>query len=528
MNTSSLISLVGDCMCSAQDPAVKKHTYAEAKKISLKTVPESTSEIQKQFYQGKAWPSAEYIILSIKDNEYISNEECLRKWKIFSRKLGGTQFLILEEQPNNWVMYDGKGKKVGDEKYIVQYFSELKAKEVGITSESLPIYQSSSPHQLIYFGAPGTSKSTSIKKRTEGKEQHRVTFHPDTDYASFVGCYKPTKEEGQDEISYEFVAQTFVKSYVSAWEKLYDPTEDNKEVFLIVEEINRGNCAQIFGDLFQLLDRNEDGYSDYTIESDEDLRRYLKKAFENSNINMPAIKLGIKMMLPPNLFIWATMNTSDQSLFPIDSAFKRRWNWKYLPIKNEKKDHTIALSDGSRYDWWSFISTVNARIEKVTESEDKQLGYWFAKPDHDTFINAETIVGKVVFYLWNDVFKDYPRDANSPFTVKQEKGEKKHLKFRDFYTEEGEVNEDVLVEFLKGLGLTEVPAAPHPTPGDSNAPEVEEVIAPTATPSYSFTAEEPQAEVHEDVTPVASAPAAAEDIDEDEPEQIITDPKNFF
>lgn len=379
------------------------------------------------------------------------------------------------------------------------------------------------PHHLIYYGAPGTAKSTSIKERTKGKEVHRVTFHPDTDYAAFVGCYKPTQVEGTGEITYKFVAQAFVNAYVSAWKKLYDGAEEQKDVFLIIEEINRGNCAQIFGDLFQALDRNTEGYSEYPIEPDQDLARYLCEAFEDSGIEVASIKNGSALLLPPNLFIWATMNTSDQSLFPIDSAFKRRWGWKYLPIRNDHKGHVIGLQDGRRYDWWEFLEAVNSRIEKVTESEDKQLGYWFAKPDYDTIVSADTMVGKVVFYLWNDVFKDYFRDVNSPFTIKEDGEKKRVLKFREFYDEEGNVREDVLALFIEGMKLSPLPVPSEPDPEPSPATETEEDVPP---------------EVREDETP-SDAPAietvtapiptlTTTPAYEEEEEEETTDPTAFF
>lgn len=371
---------------------------------------------------------------------------------------------------------------------LINYACFLKARNYfsKSTQVELPSFKSSKnlPSQLIYFGAPGTSKSTTIKREVGRAAQHRVTFHPDTDYASFVGCYKPTQNEGESEITYKFVAQAFIEAYVEAWTKLYS-TDENRDVFLIIEEINRGNCAQIFGDLFQLLDRDERGYSDYEIVPDSDLQRHLRSAFENVNVDNEAIRSGSIMLLPPNLYIWATMNTSDQSLFPIDSAFKRRWQWKYLPIRNERKGHLISMSDDTAYDWWEFLSSVNARIEKVTESEDKQLGYWFAKPDDGIVIGVETLVGKVIFYLWNDVFKDFPRNSNSPFTIKKENEKNKELKFRDFYDEEGEVNEAVVREFLEGLGLQEQ------TPEERNAAQtiVHEDVEETA-----HIIEEPRAE----------------------------------
>ena len=127
--------------------------------------------------------------------------------------------------------------------------------------------------------------------------------------------------EKEEIITYKFIPQAFTKAYAAAW----NTTED---VFLVIEEINRGNCAQIFGDLFQLLDR-KGGRSEYLIEADTDLANYLQEALAKSpRTDIPQeIKSGERLMLPQNLYIWATMNTSDQSLFPIDSAFKRRWDW---------------------------------------------------------------------------------------------------------------------------------------------------------------------------------------------------------
>ena len=174
--------------------------------------------------------------------------------------------------------------------------------------------------QIIFFGTPGSGKSHKVNELIKGKKFHRTTFHPDSDYASFVGCYKPTMKDG--EISYSFSPQVFTEAYVDAWK---NPEE---EVYLVIEEINRGNCAQIFGDLFQLLDRNSDGYSDYRIKADSDLRDYLYSQLGKGN---EGIKNG-ELCLPPNLRIFATMNTSDQSLFPMDSAFKRRWDWEYIPV----------------------------------------------------------------------------------------------------------------------------------------------------------------------------------------------------
>ena len=342
----------------------------------------------------------------------------------------------------------------------------------------------------------------------------RTTFHLDSDYSTFVGAYKPTMEpvdKGVDKdalvnklmelkdsnesypvhkfaakywrslkklsnddindiiercgftktylteitkaiavgenlslhqsdlrIAYRFIPQAFLNAYVRA----YQTSED---VYLIIEEINRGNCAQVFGDLFQLLDRGDDGKSDYSIKADTDVRTYLEEVLGDDN---EGIKGG-NLCLPANLYILATMNTSDQSLFPIDSAFKRRWEWEYVPIRNEAKGWVIAAG-GQEWDWWEFLAAVNEKIGSVTDSEDKKLGYFFVKPVDGHAITAKTFVGKVLFYLWNDVFKDYGFSDDEFLT---EDG--KEMKYPMFYdrTDGKEVNEQLIVRFLTNLRL---------------------------------------------------------------------------
>ena len=395
--------------------------------------------------------------------------------------------------------------------------------------------------QQIYYGAPGTGKSKAIKDLTFGEDVIRTTFHPDSDYASFVGTYKPITEEvdlrdcngkkvidedtgkvvKEDRIAYKFIPQAFLKAYVEAWKKLGSKKEENsdknynrihpalldtpdiftknkasKKQYLIIEEINRGNCAQIFGDLFQLLDRNEYGFSDYPIVADKDMQKYLEKEFEGWEItnkdkinqlygeaNMVSLILkGERLVLPSNLYIWATMNTSDQSLFPIDSAFKRRWDWKYVPIREGRDKETNAplnwyINTGDKqYKWWSFISKVNELIGSLTNSEDKKLGYFFCKAK-DGEIDADLFVSKVIFYLWNDVFKDYGFDDKD---FQDEEG--KILSFDRFYQDKnGKTNVDIAIveQFLENLGVEkasfnkeeeEIDAAPsnNETKGNDN------------------------------------------------------------
>ena len=295
--------------------------------------------------------------------------------------------------------------------------------------------------QQIYYGAPGTGKSYKINEITKStKNFTRTTFHPDSDYSTFVGCYKPTMEptgtivggKEQTKISYSYVAQAFLQAYTAAWKNTSEP------YYLIIEEINRGNCAQIFGDLFQLLDRDENGMSSYGITPDKDIANYLKKEFAKSEIENADIKSGNTMMLPSNLYILATMNTSDQSLFPIDSAFKRRWDWEYVPIEDAGKKHYIKVGN-KKYDWWTFIDTINNSIDHITGSEDKKMGYWFVKPqNNDREITAKQFVGKVLFYLWNDVYKDYFDMSQCIFKIKNEDGTDEKKPFTYFFGNEAD------------------------------------------------------------------------------------------
>ena len=363
---------------------------------------------------------------------------------------------------------------------VIELHSNRKHDKLSFSGHSL---------QQIYYGAPGTGKSYTINTITNQEKANtiRTTFHPDTDYSSFVGAYKPTtrKVERSDlsdsmlldgstqtyeeKIVYEFVSQSFLKAYVNAW-KLYasaDSFDKVEKQYLVIEEINRGNCAQIFGDLFQLLDRKTNGFSEYPIEADADMQKQLSKQFKNLNIPLydeinalfqnedrdivGDVLAGKILLLPNNLYIWATMNTSDQSLFPIDSAFKRRWDWEYMPISNANK-HWFIVANNNRYDWWNFLEAINKLIGSTTYSEDKKLGYFFCKAQ-DKEISAKKFVGKVIFYLWNDVFKDYGFEGEA-FTDHDDNGK---LSFDKFYISTDymhhEINELKVEMFLKNLGL---------------------------------------------------------------------------
>jgi len=415
--------------------------------------------------------------------------------------------------------------------------------------------------QTIFYGSPGTGKSWTVQNDIlDGIKDDfifRTTFHPDTDYSAFVGCYKPVKtkvgktdrvlsaedlaaiyvrdvvptehlktghieprikfgieyceyfggslakydinnvlalagielatgciedrvgmtyvkygvsvglkldtQKNIGTITYDFVPQVFTEAYVKAWQ---NPTE---QVYLVIEEINRGNCAQIFGDLFQLLDRKK-GVSEYPVKAETALAEYLSDVLEGDAAE--GIRDG-KLRLPANLNIIATMNTSDQSLFPMDSAFKRRWDWKYIPTTPPAdKSRTMELSFKDKtttkygttidagdyeYDWTEFLEKINEKIQNATHSDDKQLGFWFVKTEEGAEeITISSFVSKVVFYLWNDVFKDMGAKDSNPFTIKVD-GKNVVMSFNSFFEMNslGQIVENigVLHTFLRNVGV---------------------------------------------------------------------------
>ena len=418
-----------------------------------------------------------------------------------------------------------------------------------------------SSKQTIFYGSPGTGKSWTVQNDIlDGVKDDfifRTTFHPDTDYSAFVGCYKPIKtkvektrrflsaedlaaiyvrdvvptehlktghieprikfgieyceyfggslgkydinnvlelagielatgciedrvgmtyvkygvsvglkldaQKNTGTITYDFVPQVFTEAYIKAWQ---NPTE---QVYLVIEEINRGNCAQIFGDLFQLLDRKK-GVSEYPVKAETALAEYLSNVLEGDAAE--GIRDG-KLSLPANLNIIATMNTSDQSLFPMDSAFKRRWDWKYIPTTPPAdKSRTMELSFKDKtttkygttidagdyeYDWTEFLEKINEKIQNATHSDDKQLGFWFVKTEEGAEeITISSFVSKVVFYLWNDVFKDMGAKDSNPFTIKVD-GKNVVMSFNSFFEMNslGQIVENigVLHTFLRNVGV---------------------------------------------------------------------------
>lgn len=299
------------------------------------------------------------------------------------------------------------------------------------SSRSLP----DTPKNLIYFGAPGTGKSNQLKRDAEifGDNSERVTFYPNYSYAQFVGTYKPvmqlknskTEPEGAEEdIAYTYVPGPFIRQWIKA-------QNTDEPVLLIIEELNRANAPAVFGDMFQLLDR-KDGESEYPVATSEDLRKYLKSLLPGANTNverdswekLPAGTGVETLKIPKNLYIWATMNSADQGVFPLDTAFKRRWDYKYFSVYDRKEkwpddiDVQEVVLHGHKYEWGTIREKINDFLAKKNVNEDKFIGPYFIS---DTVFSADTqeqitknfiaaFNDKVIMYLFEDAARQYRKD----------------------------------------------------------------------------------------------------------------------
>lgn len=305
-----------------------------------------------------------------------------------------------------------------------KYYWSIGSKDSSATiDEYIPIkfstgYQSSFERNRILFGAPGTGKSYTINRESkeligENNEDdyERVTFHPDYAYAHFVGTYKPVPSkdsQGNDTITYAYVPGPFMRVYVKA---LKNSRNANIRPFLlIIEEINRADVAAVFGDIFQLLDRGDDEVSEYPIQASEDIKAYLAKELGGKPDDYTKIRI------PDNMFIWATMNSADQGVFPMDTAFKRRWDFTYLGIDDSDEQirgKYVYLADdkSQKVEWNKLRKAINHFLAKEKINEDKQLGPYFISRsivvpsdgdeiDSDRFIRV--FKNKVIMYLFED------------------------------------------------------------------------------------------------------------------------------
>jgi DNA polymerase III delta prime subunit len=299
---------------------------------------------------------------------------------------------------------------------------------VATVAEELPAYRARSSQNVIFYGPPGTGKSKRAEELAKGKGAtiFRTLFHPEFTYADFVGSYRPVvgydekikiKDADDNEINkpinyFRFVPGVLSEALRSAF---LDP---DTPVVLLIDEINRGDCAAIFGDFFQLLDRSASGASKYGINADSELLRYL--ASDGLDIDIAG---DGKLYLPENLGLFATMNTSDQSLYAMDAAFKRRWTWQPCHIDFSEflefyGGRVLLEGDTTeeQFDWVRLLEAINRRIS-LRRMEEKQIGPWFVLPDPTAVVHIDEFSNKCLFYLWHDVFKDDHAASESPFRM---------------------------------------------------------------------------------------------------------------
>lgn len=307
--------------------------------------------------------------------------------------------------------------------YKKYYEFQNSGKSVNIDNMFIPIifqtgYQSSFERNRIIFGAPGTGKSFKLNCEkdallADGGEYERVTFHPDYSYANFVGTYKPVPckdSDGKDAITYSYVPGPFMRTYVKAIKN--GRTDAPKPFLLVIEEINRANVAAVFGDVFQLLDRGDDEVSEYPIQASEDIKRYLAGELGGNPDDYSEIRI------PDNMFIWATMNSADQGVFPMDTAFKRRWDFTYLGIDDSEDGivgKKVILGEGEYrriVEWNVLRKAINNELLTYKVNEDKLMGPYFISKKNlpesemiDPTVFTRIFKNKVIMYLFDDAAK---------------------------------------------------------------------------------------------------------------------------
>ena len=394
-----------------------------------------------------SWKKAEYIILT----DMQVSQGILNGWKKLTERdplPRAIQKLCVPTSGNQFDVYDSQGNLIKSDSLekIIKHTPDI----VDVLNDNNPLTSakfnlnrsSFTPSQIIYYGVPGCGKSNKIREQLKDvpeKNKVRVVFHPEYTNAEFIGQILP---KVNDHITYEFTPGPFTQIIKRAY------LSPNERFYLVIEEINRGNAAAIFGDTFQLLDRLKagetdslgndpanaavntftEGWSQYFVQND-DVNVYIRKAtkkadgsYEEKNDGEPIGEIEINdihfnantaIRLPPNLSILATMNTSDQNVFTLDNAFQRRFDMGLVrnefdltkPAVNAQYNAEI---DDTGIKWGQFWGWINAKItatlKGLSSTEDKRLGVWFVS-NVGGIIDDKIFAEKVLKFLWDDVFK---------------------------------------------------------------------------------------------------------------------------
>lgn len=278
----------------------------------------------------------------------------------------------------------------------------LEAARTGPVVTGAAIERVSGGGNHVYYGAPGTGKSYAISEKIKelSAREVKTVFHPDVQNSDFIGTLKPVIDEG--EIGYRFSPGPFLKAYVEAWNNPGEP------VWFVIEELNRAPASAVFGELFLLLDRAGDGEGEYSV----DYPSPECQAWVQENIAASISDRPDKLRLPSNMTIACTLNSADQGVYPLDTAFRRRWTQHYVPLDysgGPDKEIIFVDTDGETQTvhWRTFVQELNGLMERHGIREDRLLGPWFAA-EHE-FPEGGSIPGKVLVYLWDDLFRNHDK-----------------------------------------------------------------------------------------------------------------------
>ncbi len=373
-------------------------------------------------------------LVLIKETREIENP--FERFREYKDKLDNRFNLVIEQLPT--IKVEGNYYKLNLDyldriKILIKKFEENDFKEnyLNFLIKPLNLFQEKDkvnndkniPYQKIVYGAPGTGKSYSLNEETEsifGTNKERVTFYDGYTYGQFIGMYKPTMTEEGD-ISYKYVPGPFMKQLVKA----YIDSENN--FCLIIEEINRAKADKVFGNIFQLLDRDEKGNSRYPISVSEEQLQYLREELKDKMDILERIE-NKGMYLPDNLYIWATMNSADDGVQPLDTAFKRRWKFNYISLNaNEDKFGTenefiIGTYKGEFVFWNKFRKVLNTKLkDRITE--DRLIAPFFISSNdfeenselEKKVLNQDIFIEKVLMYIFDDLLRHYPKKREQIF-----------------------------------------------------------------------------------------------------------------